>query len=284
MRRTPRDSTAGNQGRQMLAHKRGQTEARKGVRAGAGGGSSARTGAGGRVGTADRGPPRASAKLPEAASGMRKQEEGSERTRRRLPRGAARVSGALPRLRPAKAALVGAAHGRHRLAPGGLCRYGPPGRGVSTELQPPAAFPRLPLGPRPPESETTLDPRHPRPRNQAVSAGSSWPCVPPPGPEPQHTGVPAQETPRAVGPPRPPRAGRSRGPAVHLLGRRLLAAGQGGCNVLPVADSGQEGGCECRGGSAPPACPGSRPPRGGKHHCGQNRGTLAQRGRRAVFS
>ena len=74
VRRTPRESTAGKQGRRMLAHKRGQIEARKGVGRAGRGAALPRTGVGGRVGTADRGPPRASAKLPEAASGMGKQE------------------------------------------------------------------------------------------------------------------------------------------------------------------------------------------------------------------
>nr|CAI9712080.1 unnamed protein product [Rangifer tarandus platyrhynchus] len=124
----PRESTAGKPGSQMLAHKRRWA-----------------------LQTAD---PESLGEAP--GSGLRDGKargKGVERTRRRFPSaGLPTFSGALPRLCP---------HGRHRLAPGvplraragGLCRYGPPGRGVSTELHPPAAFPRLPLGPRPPESQ-----------------------------------------------------------------------------------------------------------------------------------
>lgn len=66
-----------------------------------------------------------------------------------------------------------------------------------------------------------------------MSAGSAWPRV---LRSPSWARAAAHWTPRAVGPLRPPRAGRGEGPAVHLLGRRLLAAGLGGC-VLPVTDS-----------------------------------------------
>lgn len=165
VRRTPRESTAGKQGSQMLAHKRrSDRDQERGVQGGVGGGQLCPEPAWGRrVGIADRGPREPRRSSWRRPPGWKSKRKGSGEDPQ--PVATLRVADVLGSPSQAPSQLrrrwVSAAHGRHRLAPGvplcarasGLCRYGPPGRGVSTELQLPAAFPRLPLGPWPQESQ-----------------------------------------------------------------------------------------------------------------------------------
>lgn len=108
MRRTPRESTAGKQGSQMLAHKRrSDRDQERGVQGGVGGAALPRTSVGETGGHCRQGTPRASAKLLEAASWMEKQEEREWRGPAAgcHPQGCRRSREPFPGSVPAKAAL-----------------------------------------------------------------------------------------------------------------------------------------------------------------------------------
>ena len=195
--------------------------------------------------------PRAAAKLPEAASWMEKQEEREWRGPRRRcpPAGLPTFSGALAGSIPVKAALDHAAHG-HRLARGiplhaGLralqiraswrrSLHGAPAASGPPPSPPGPPHPRhtpctppahtTPTPPRALESQSL--PSSSPPQEPGGSAGSAWPCVLrfPSWARTAHAGALARESPRMVGLCGPPRAGLREGPAVHPVGRHLLAA------------------------------------------------------------
>lgn len=176
MRRPQGNLPLGSPGARCLPTNGGQIETRKGVHRAWGGAALLRTSVGETGGHCRRRTPRASAKLPEAASGMEKQEErewrgpaagfhpqGCRRSREPFPGSVLTAVTAWPRAFPC-------VRGPADFADTGLLVEESPRS--STRQRPSPVSPWAP-GPR----HHKEDPHHPHPRNQAVSAGSAWPCV-----------------------------------------------------------------------------------------------------------